>query len=327
MTGSRRTLVLFAVASLLFGGTFVAAKAGLAYFPPLLFVAFRFDVAALALIAYVVATRSRHELVPRTRDDIVGILATGVLSIGLTNALLFVGQQHTTSAVGAIVFSLNPILTPVFAAVLLADERLSKRGGAGMVLGLLGVGLVVSPDPANLLAGGVGKAVLFAGAVSGALGSVLIRWADGGLDSSVRTAWGLPFGAALSHLLSVAAGESPAAVTWSGEALVALGYVGLAAGAVAYIAYFDLLDTAGPIRANLVFYVVPVVATLGGWALLAEAIAPTAVAGFLTIFAGFAVLGSESVDLAAIRQRLTGETGQSVHEEATNGFGSGSGSD
>jgi hypothetical protein len=76
-----------------------------------------------------------------------------------------------------------------------------------------------------------------------------------------------------------------------------------------------------------VFYVVPVVATLGGWALLAEAIAPTAVAGFLTIFAGFAVLGSESVDLAAIRQRLTGETGQSVHEEATNGFGSGSGSD
>ena len=119
MTGSRRTLVLFAVASLLFGGTFVAAKAGLAYFPPLLFVALRFDVAALALIGYVVATRSRDELVPRTRDDLVGILATGVLSIGLTNALLFVGQQHATSAVGAIVFSLNPILTPVFAALLL----------------------------------------------------------------------------------------------------------------------------------------------------------------------------------------------------------------
>ena len=320
MNTTRRTLALFAAASLLFGGTFVAAKAGLDYFPPLLFVALRFDVAAVALIAYAVATTPRAELIPRTRGDVAGILATGVLAIGLTNALLFVGQQHATSAVGAIVFSLNPILTPVFAAVLLADERLSARGAAGMVLGLLGVGFVVSPDPANLLAGGVGKAILFAGAVSGALGSVLIRWADGGLDSSVRTAWGLPFGAALCHALSWASGESPAAITWSGEALLALGYVGIAAGAVAYIAYFDLLDTAGPIRANLVFYVVPVVATLGGWALLSESIAPTAVAGFATIFVGFAVLGSESIDLPAVLRRGEETASNSSLGTEPNGF-------
>lgn len=300
-------LGLFALVSLCFGGTFVAAKAGLEYFPPLLFVALRFDVAAVVLAGYVLVTTDREALVPRTRGDVIGILATGVLAIGLTNALLFVGQQHATSAVGAIVFSLNPILTPVFAAVLLADERLSARGGAGMALGLLGVGLVVSPDPANLLAGGFGKVILFAGAVSGALGSVLIRWADGELSSSVRTAWGLPFGAGLAHLLSVSAGESPAAITWSSEALLALGYVGIVAGAIAYIAYFDLLDSAGAIRANLVFYVVPVVATLGGWALLAEAIAPTAIAGFLTIFAGFAVLGSESIDRSALRRSLDGK--------------------
>ena len=114
----RRTLLFFAAASILFGGTFVAAKAGLAYFPPLLFVAFRFDVAAVALAAYAVLTSSRDDLLPRSRGDLVGILATGILSIGLTNALLFVGQQHATSAVASIVFSLNPILTPVFAALL-----------------------------------------------------------------------------------------------------------------------------------------------------------------------------------------------------------------
>ncbi|UPV74204.1 DMT family transporter [Halorussus limi] len=296
----RRTLALFAVAGVLFGGTFVAAKAGLDYFPPLLFVALRFDVAAVALAGYAVLTNSREDLLPRTRGDAVGILATGVLAIGLTNALLFVGQQYATSAVGSIVFSLNPILTPVFAAALLSDERLSARGAAGMALGLLGVGLVVSPDPANLLGGSAfGKAILFAGAVSGALGSVLIRWADGTLPSTARTAWGLPFGALLCHLLSAWAGESAAAITWSPVALASLGYVGVFAGAVAYIAYFGLLDSTGAIRANLVFYVVPVVATLGGWALLGEAVSPLAVAGFLTIFAGFAVLGSESVDVGA----------------------------
>ncbi|WP_251343336.1 DMT family transporter [Haloplanus halophilus] len=304
----RRSLAAFAVAGLLFGGTFVAVKAGLAYFPPLLFVALRFDVAAVALLGYAALTADREDLLPRTWRDAAGILATGVFAIGLTNALLFVGQQHTTSAVAAIVFSLNPILTPLFASLLLADERLSLRGVAGMALGFVGVALVVNPDPATLMTGGVGKAILFAGAVLGALGSVLIRWSGGGLPSTVRTAWGLPFAALSCHLFSLWAGESPGSITWAPEAVAALAYVGVLAGAVAYIAYFGLLDAAGAIRANLVFYLVPVVAAVGGWALLGEHISTFAVVGFLTIFAGFAVIGSESVDLPTLRRRVADRT-------------------
>jgi drug/metabolite transporter (DMT)-like permease len=287
---SRKVLFLGAVVSVMFGGTFVAAKAGLDYVPPLLFVALRFDVAALVLLAYVVATRERSALVPRSWRDVAGILATGLVAMGLTNALLFVGQADATSAVGAILFSLNPILTPVFAGLLLADERLSGRGKLGLLVGLLGVVLVVNPDPAMFAGGGIGKLLLFAGAVSGALGSVLVRWSDGGLDSTVRTAWGLPFGAAFCHALSVGAGESVSAVQWGLPALVAIGYVGIFAGAVAYVAYFGLLDRSGATHANLVFYVVPVVSTLGGWALLGESISELAVVGFLTIFVGFAAV-------------------------------------
>jgi drug/metabolite transporter (DMT)-like permease len=301
MTDFTRTLAAFLATSLLFGGTFVAAKAGLAEIPPLLFVALRFDIAAVALIAYVLIRRERAALIPRSRSDLAGILAAGVFAIGLTNALLFIGQQAETSAVASIVYSLNPIFTPVLAAGLLAEDRLSRRGAAGLVLGLVGVGLVVAPDPAALLAGGPAKLYLLGGALAGALGTVLIRAADDGLDSSVRTAWGLPVGALICHAASAGAGESLASVTWTATAIVALAYVGLLAGAVAYITYFWLLDDVGPIHANLVFYVVPVVATLGGWALLGETIEPTALAGFLTIFAGFAVLASESVSLDAIR--------------------------
>lgn len=265
MTATRRRLVLFVLTAFFFGGTFVAAKAGLDYLPPLLFVALRFDIAAVLLVGYVVATRSRAELLPRSVRDVVGILATGVFVIGLANALLFVGQEHVSSGVGSIIFSLNPILTPVFAMALLADERLSTRGALGMLIGLLGVGLVVGVDPANLLGGeALWKGVVFLGAVSGALGTVLIRWADTSLSSTVRTAWALPVSAALTHGMSVASGESLAAATWSPTALVALAYVGVFAGAVAYLTYFGFLDDVGPIRGNLVFYAVPIVATLGG---------------------------------------------------------------
>ena len=283
--------------SVLFGGTFVATKAGLAHFPPLLFVALRYDLAAAVLLVYVLLTRTPAELRPRTRGDVAGILSTGLVALGLTNALLFVGQADATSAVGAVLFSLNPILTPVFAALLLADERLSARGWTGLVLGLVGVAIVVDPDPAMFAGGGVGKLLLFAGAVTGALGSVLVRRSGGTLDSTVRTAWGLPFGAALSHALSLAAGESVATVQWGLPAVLALGYVGVFAGAIAYVAYFGLIDRAGATHANLVFYVVPVVSTLGGAALLGESVTPMVGVGFATVFAGFAILGSESLSL------------------------------
>ena len=315
----RRTLAFFLLSSVFFGGTFVAAKAGLEYFPPLLFVALRFDVAALVMLGYVALTASGDDLLPRTRGDVVGILATGVLVIGLANAFLFVGQQYATSAVGAIVFSLNPILTPVFAAVLLSDERLSPRGAAGMGLGLLGVALVVSPDPANLLGGdAVGRAILFAGAVSAALGAVLIRRVNGTatISSTVRIAWGLPLAAALSHGFARATGESMGAISWTPDALLALGYVSIVAGVLAYIAYFGLLEATEATTANLIFYVVPVVSTIGGWAILDESVATSAVVGFLTIFAGFAVIGSDSVDVD-LRSRLSGPTaGATTPEDA-----------
>ncbi|WP_435335901.1 DMT family transporter [Haloarchaeobius sp. TZWWS8] len=300
MSGDRRTALSFLAVAVLFGGTFVAVKAGLAYFPPLLFVALRFDIAAVVLVGYVVATRDLGELVPRTVGDAIGIVATGGLAIGAANALLFIGQAYTTSAVGAIIASLNPILTPVFAALLLADERVSRRLTAGLLLGLAGVALVVGVDPASLTSVGYGKVVLFVGAAIGALGTVLIRWREGTLSSTVRTAWGLPLAAVLMHGLSWATGEQVAAVRLTPAALLTLVYLGVFAGALAYIIYFGLIDEVGAVRTNLVFYVTPVVATLGGWALLSESIAPSAMLGFGIIFAGFALIGSESIDAAGV---------------------------
>jgi drug/metabolite transporter (DMT)-like permease len=302
-----RLLGFFLAASTFFGGTFVAAKAGLEYFPPLLFVALRFDIGTVLMVTYVLLRFPREKWMPRTRADIAGILAAGVFAIGLANAFIFVGQQFVTSGVGSIIYSLNPILTPILAAVLLSDEDLSRYGIAGMLLGFVGVGLVVNINPANLFGGSIiGKVVLLAAATCGALGSVLIRWADSPLPSSVRTAWGLPVGALVCHLMSLAAGEQLAVVEWTPAGLVALGYVGVFSGALAFIAYFGLLDDVGAIRGNLVFYVVPIVATLGGWALLGEEISALTVVGFATIFFGFAIIGRGplTTELSRLRGKL-----------------------
>ncbi|MEZ3117216.1 DMT family transporter [Halobaculum sp. MBLA0147] len=295
----RRHAGAFLLTALLFGGTFVAVKAGLAYLPPLTFLAIRFDVGAVVLAGYAATRLSWSDLRPRTAGDVVAVLATGGLVVGLTNALLFVGQESTSSGVAAIVFSLNPILTVAAAAVLLPGRRPTRLGLLGTALGLVGVILVAGPT-ALLTGEAAGVPLLVGGAASIALGSVVIRWAEPTLSTTARTVWGVPLAALLSHGLAVAAGESLASVTLPPTALVAVAYVGVGSGAVAYLAYFALVDGVGPRRANLVFYAVPVVSTVGGWALLGERIGATALAGFAVVAAGFALLVAESVD----RRRL-----------------------
>jgi len=311
--------VLFVVSAVLFGGTFVAAKAGLAYIPPLLFVAVRFDIGAVVLAAFAATRLSRAELRPRTVGDVVGILATGVIVIGLTNALLFVGQQYVTSGVAAVIFSLNPILTPVFAALLLSEERLSVRGIAGMGLGLVGVVLVANPDSASLLGGGLGVPLLFMAAVASALGAVLIRRSEAALSSTARTVWGVPLAALLSHGLSYAAGEPVVGLSVPPVAIAALLYVGVFSGAVAYLTYFALIDEVGATRANLLFYFVPVVSAVGGWLLLGETLSVFAVAGFGLIFAGFLLVSGLPPDVLGdlrrgVRDRVADGSSSMSHE-------------
>jgi drug/metabolite transporter (DMT)-like permease len=293
---SRRLLVQFLLVSVFFGGTFVAAKAGQAYMPPLLLVAIRFDVAAVLLLGYVVLTRSPAEWLPKTRGDIAGILAAGVFAIGLANGLLFVGQGSVTSGVGAILFALVPIFAPLLAGGLLSDEQLSASGAVGTFVGLIGVALVIDITPATVVETFNGGAmIILAGAASLALGTVLIRRVDASLSSTVRTAWALPISAFLLHALSLGAGESPAAIEWTLGAIVAVGYLSVFAGAVAYILYFGLLDEIGATHTSLVFYVSPIFATLGGWLLLGESLSITTITGFGVVVIGFAILGHESL--------------------------------
>ena len=82
----------------------------------------------------------------------------------------------------------------------------------------------------------------------------------------------------------------------------------------------------GAIRGNLVFYVVPIVATLGGWALLGEAISALTIVGFVTIFLGFAIIGHDPITrelsrlrgILASRADAESETVASVLQSDTN---------
>lgn len=289
---------LFVVLAFAWGAGFTAIEIGLLELDPLLFAGYRFDLGALFTLGALAALGRLS--VPRTRSDRRAVGVAAVLLVFGNVFFLFVGQVYTTGAIAAVVYSLNPVMTAVFAALLLESARLDARDVAGVILGLVGVGLVARPDPVDPTGTAIGALLVFGAVLAVASGGVLVRRFDPDLDSLSVTGWAMAGGAVLLHLASVATGETLALPTRL-HTLGAIAYLGLVASSLAYGIYFTLLKRRGPFAANLVSYAVPPIAAVVGWLLLDEQLGALALAGFVCIVAGFVL-----VNRRALAQELRG---------------------
>ena len=284
-----RNLWLFLTLAAAWGSAFPAIKAGLEFFPPVLFAALRYDVAGVLVLAYAAVAVDHWR--PRTHGEWLQVGVGGLFMIAAYHAFAFLGQQYVTSAVAAVIVGLNPVLTTAFARGLIPGERLSPLGLLGIGLGLAGVVVLAGADVGSFLEGGmVGESLLLAGVGAFALGAVLTRRSEASLPVETMQAWSMVLGALAMHAASPLVGESVAAVRWTPEAIASLAYLSLAASALGFLLYFDLLERLGPVEINLVSYVVPLFAALVGWLLLGEVVDPATAGGFLLILTGFALI-------------------------------------
>lgn len=285
-----RAIAPFALLATLWGFSFSAISVGLETIPPVLFASFRYDVAAVILLA---AAAFRTDWLPRTRGDIEAVAGGGVFLVA-GNAFLFLGQQTVPSGVAAILQGLVPIATALW-GLLLLDERISALGAVGIVVGFVGVGLVVRPTPENLVSGDVlGKLLVLAQVSSVSLGGVLIQRADSSLRSTPRAGWSMLVGALLLHVTSFGLGERMT-LAYPPLAVGAVVYLGVFATALAFFLFFRLLDRHGAVETSLVGYVVPVVATVAGVVLLDEPITAVTLVGFVVVFLGFVLLKRNAI--------------------------------
>lgn len=108
-------------------------------------------------------------------------------------------------------------------------------------------------------------------------------------------------GAGLMHALSPAIGESVADVTLTTTVVLALGFLTVVSSALAFLVYFTLLDRRSAVEINLVHYLIPPVAVIGGYVFFEEALPASALAGFVLIAAGFGVLTRRAITTALLR--------------------------
>jgi len=287
-----RSLSLFVSLALIWGVMFPAIAVGLEDLPPVLFAALRYDVGLVPLLAYTVVRTDDWR--PTSRDDFEAVLGSGLFLFGGTG-LLFVGQQTVPSGVAAMLQSLVPIVTALWAFLLLG-ERLSVGGALGVGFAVVGVGFIVQPDPDNLLAGDTVGRLIILGQVTGvALGTVWLQRVEPDIGRVPMTGWGMAVGAAVLHAVSFGLGEAPDAGAATPAAIGAVLYIGVFGTALAFLLYFAMIERQGAFETTLIGYVVPIVATVVGVFVLGERISPLTLLGFGLVVAGFGVLKRRAI--------------------------------
>ena len=256
----------------------VFAKPAVDQFPPILLMALRFTVSALALVWFVRIPRAS------LRWLFIAALVGSTLQYGLTfNGLKLLDASTTALIVQAEV----PFVTLI--AAVFFGERMGPKRILGMVVAFAGVYLVTG-EP-RIQDQGLGIALVLGGAFAWALGQVMVRHLGeiGGMTAiagvSVFAAPQLFLASALVERGQVAALVNAGLSVWA-----TVLYLGLVMTALGYTCWYHVLGRYEVNRVAPFLLLVPVVSVLGGALLLGEALTPTILTGGAIIICGVALL-------------------------------------
>lgn len=265
---------------------------------------FRVSIAAAGLLVILGLMRVSWDF----KGKLKTVMLLGVINSGIPATLYSVAAQVLPAGYSAIFNATTPLMG-VLIGGLFFSEKLTAAKLGGVFLGLFGVGVLTRAGPVafdlQLLMGAV--ACLLATTCYGFAGFLARRWLDqaGGLDSRL-SALGSMLGATLFllPLFGYSVITAPP-VSWGGwHVWLSLLGLGLGCTAFAYIIYFRLLSSIGPVKSMTVTFMIPPFGVLWGALLLDEPLSMAHVyGGILIALALWLVLKPAVVKPAVVADR------------------------
>jgi drug/metabolite transporter (DMT)-like permease len=296
---SPRAWAAFATMSILWGIPYLFIKVAVDDGVPPGFVAWaRVVLAACVLLPLAWHARALRALRGRGR----WLLAYAVIEISIPFPLIGFGETQVSSSTAAIAIATVPLIASLLALRFAPGERLTGRRLTGMLLGFGGVAALVGIDVSGSSGELLGIGALVLAAIGYACGPLIISRGLGGLDG--RATMGVSLALAAVALTPLAALDPPTEVPPTG-ALISIAVLGIVCTAAAFVAFAELVRTAGPSRSVVVTYVNPVIALALGVALLDEQPGTGALVGLLLILLG-SWLSTDGRLPGALERRLAG---------------------
>ena len=277
-------IAAFVALCLIWSSTWLAIKFGLRDLPPISFVAIRFVIAVIVLLAISVG---RVPLIPRDRGDFKLLAWTGVLMFCVNYALLFWAELYVSSGLSAVLQATIPIFGMVFAHFIIPSEPLRGARIAGAVVALGGVAVICSRllDFGGLLAfwGGVG--IVF-GAAGAAFSNILLKARAIRLAPAMIAAWQMIFGLVPLIVAGFLLEGNPLHFHWTARATFCLFYLAIPGSAIAFLLLYWLLPRMSVTNLQTISFITPPGAVLFGWLFGGESFNVWSLGGGALILAG-----------------------------------------
>ena len=273
---------LYALVCLIWGSTWLAIKLGLEGVPPFLGAGLRFTLAAAILWSLVLFSGLSPRLSPRGRR---AALSAGILGFGICYSLVYWAETRVASGLVAVLCAVAPLITALLTAFVSRTETLTRRKGAGILIGIAGVVILFWPQQGVAAADGLGLLAAFVSSV-GAAGNLVAQslWSKRD-DARVLNAWSMSLGAALILGLSFLF-ERGAVVSWTPSNIGAIVYLAILGTVVAFLSYYKLIHALPATQVSMITLIFPVVAILLGWVVLGEKLSANAGFGIALIMGG-----------------------------------------
>ena len=275
------TLLVTAV----WGVAFVGIKKVLESGPPLTLAGARFILAGMLLLP-LAARRTPDGLRSPTVRELVTVAlfqTTGLYGLG------FLGVQRATAGAAALLLNTNPVMVALLAVPLLGDT-LRPRALAGIAAAAAGVVLV---SVRSGLGSPAGVAILLAGALSWAAGSISIKRLDRvdllRLSCGQMIVGGVPLVAA--GLLVEHTWPHPTA-----ESLAWFAFLVVPATSVNFVLWFRLLERYSAAAMTSWLFLIPVFGVAAGALLLGEPVGGRVLAGGALVVAGILLTQEQARD-------------------------------
>lgn len=285
-----KTLLAFAVIYFVWGSTFLAIRVGVREVPPLVLASMRFFVAGAVLFLWL---KFKGTPSPSPREWLAAT-ALAICIFVVDYGLLFWAEQRVPSGIAAVMLATIPVFMTLSEIIFLRTQRLTFRLALALLVGIGGVGVLVSRSV------NIGEAPIDR-AGAGALVIAAISWS---IASALTRKLPLPESKAMSSGAQMLAGGILLAVTAAifGEfrgfhisavshaAWFALAYLIVAGSIVGFTAYVWLIHHQSPTKVGTYAYVNPVVAVILGYFLGGETVGPRTLLGTMLVLVSVIVI-------------------------------------
>ena len=282
--------LLFWLAGLIWGTSFLWIKIAVNDVSPIMLVAFRTLFGSIGLGLVVALFKQSHVSWKTIKKHLFNFSFLGMFNIALPWILFSWAEQFIDSGTAAVLNGTMPLFTILISPIFIKDDRITLQKLGGLLIGFIGVVILIAPSIQGKWTNDIlGQAAILLATISYASATVFARKKFHELPAQMQALLQLSAGTIIIWVVAFFT-EKPIMfpqlpVTW-----LALIWLGLLGSCIAYIIYFSLLHKIGPTRMSMVTYIPPLIGIILGVVFLNEQFYWQSLLGALLILSGIMIV-------------------------------------